>query len=107
MKVKYHKFQFQYGTIKSPDGFSCITFKNRFNSNMVRLKESIHLNFLNVTSFQFQYGTIKRINTMTVACYNDTFQFQYGTIKSWGVPERRLAENLFQFQYGTIKRNTR
>ena len=42
-KEKLHLFQFQYGTIKSRDNFLIPEVLSiSFNSNMVRLKESIN-----------------------------------------------------------------
>ncbi len=55
-----HKFQFQYGAIKSPLVLFALRLKNLF---------------------QFQYGAIKSVQGINGAEKIDVFQFQYGAIK--------------------------
>ena len=57
------KFQFHYGTIKSPSPVSLWPFLSYFNSTMVRLKDIDGLDIPFDSLFQFHYGTIKRKST--------------------------------------------
>ena len=82
-KFYYHKFQFQYGSIKRRDRIiSCVIIIRYFNSNMVRLKETLRAQVRNyIRKFQFQYGSIKSDLPFKIKQMQLKFQFQYGSIK--------------------------
>ena len=58
------KFQFQYGSIKRGNTNLVSLPSSYFNSNMVRLKDSMAMTSRLIHSiFQFQYGSIKSLTT--------------------------------------------
>ena len=83
VNIKFVRFQFQYGSIKSSLGIEERQDK---------------------TSFQFQYGSIKSELSKLSGMVEFEFQFQYGSIKRNAGLNPALAGISFQFQYGSIKR---
>ena len=60
-------FQFQYGSIKSQQTQATSVHPHCFNSNMVRLKEMISIDWLQIyCEFQFQYGSIKSSGVLQI-----------------------------------------
>ncbi len=55
-----------------------------FNSSMVRLREDLNENYLNLPKeFQFQYGAVKSEKFAPYDIVVVRFQFQYGAVKSF------------------------
>ena len=95
-------FQFQYGTIKSFSNQKRSLCIRRFNSNMVRLKDSQREEHGSSPQFQFQYGTIKRTCDTHVSCEVSSFNSNMVRLKAC-LNLLISSTTMFQFQYGTIK----
>ena len=68
-------------------------FQQNFNSNMVRLRDSLMLLVPNILSkFQFQYGAIKRNASGVIIGGGSGFQFQYGAIKSRSTTHKKYLK---------------
>ena len=101
------KFQFQTGAIKSVVVFGVLVFVFLgFNSKLVRLKGSAHLNPARAFLHRFN-SKLVRLKVQTASSNLDTsfsFQFQTGAIKSRHlIMYYALLSEKFQFQTGAIK----